>query len=58
MREFFNRTNTNERVTMTCHLLDFKMENGMTMTKHLDKFDEIIVVLQHLGEPIEEAQSR
>ena len=43
---------------MTCHLLDFKMENGMTMTKHLDKFDEIIVVLQHLGEPIEEAQSR
>ena len=32
------------------------MYNGVIMTKHLDKLIEIIVVLQSLGEPVDEAQ--
>ena len=32
------------------------MEDGMTMSKHLDNFDELIVGLQTLGEPLDEAR--
>ncbi|CAI5716289.1 unnamed protein product [Peronospora farinosa] len=32
------------------------MDDGVTMTQHLDKFDELIVGLQSLGEPIDEAR--
>ncbi|KAE9348098.1 hypothetical protein PF008_g7508 [Phytophthora fragariae] len=44
------------RVTMVRRLHEFKMEDGATMAKHLDKFDELIVLLQTLGEPLDEAR--
>ena len=41
---------------MTRRLHELKMEGGMTMTKHLDDFDELIVGLQTLGEPLDGAR--
>uniref|UniRef100_A0AAV1UY43 Polyprotein n=1 Tax=Peronospora matthiolae TaxID=2874970 RepID=A0AAV1UY43_9STRA len=41
---------------MTRRLHQFKMESVLTMTEHLDDFDELIVGLQTLGEPVDEAR--
>ncbi|POM81605.1 Rve domain containing hypothetical protein [Phytophthora palmivora] len=54
VRNFYNRTTMANRVTMTLRLHEFKMEDGTTMPKHLDRFDELIVGLQTLGEPLDE----
>ncbi|GMF28210.1 unnamed protein product [Phytophthora lilii] len=56
LRDFYNRTTMHNRVTMTRRLHEFKMEDGVTMAKHLDNFDELIVGLQTLGETIDEAR--
>jgi transposase InsO family protein len=56
LRDFYNRTTMHNRVTMTRRLHEFKMEGGVTMAKHLDDFDELIVGLQTLGEPLDEAR--
>ncbi|OWY97971.1 LOW QUALITY PROTEIN: polyprotein, partial [Phytophthora megakarya] len=55
-REYYNRTTLHNRVTLTRRLHEFKMENGSTMSKHLDAFDELVVGLQTLGEPVDEAR--
>uniref|UniRef100_A0AAV1UU26 Retrovirus-related Pol polyprotein from transposon TNT 1-94 n=1 Tax=Peronospora matthiolae TaxID=2874970 RepID=A0AAV1UU26_9STRA len=41
---------------MTRRPHQFKMESVSTMAKHLDDFDELIVGLQTLGEPVDEAR--
>ena len=41
---------------MTRRLHELKMEGGMTMTKHLDDFDKLIVDMQTFGEPLDEAR--
>uniref|UniRef100_A0AAV1UWJ4 Polyprotein n=1 Tax=Peronospora matthiolae TaxID=2874970 RepID=A0AAV1UWJ4_9STRA len=41
---------------MTHRLHQFNMESVSTMAKHLDDFDELIVGLQTLGEPVDEAR--
>ncbi|KAE9004316.1 hypothetical protein PR003_g17224 [Phytophthora rubi] len=56
LRDFYNRTTMHNRVTMARRQHEFKMEDGASMTKHLDKFDELIVGLQTLGEPLDEAR--
>ncbi|GMF33539.1 unnamed protein product [Phytophthora fragariaefolia] len=56
LREYYNRTTLHNRVTMTRHLHEFAMESGTAMAKHLDAFDELIVGLQTLGEPVDEAR--
>ena len=53
LRDFYNWKTIHNRVMMTRRLHEFKMEGGMTMTKHLDDFDEIIVGLQTLREPLD-----
>ena len=40
---------------MTRRLNDFKISDGVTMTKHLDKVNELIVGLPSLSEAIDEA---
>ena len=56
LREFYNRTTLHNRVTMTRRLHDFKMEEGSTMAAQLDAFDELVVGLQTMGEPVDEAR--
>ncbi|KAE8880362.1 hypothetical protein PF003_g35514 [Phytophthora fragariae] len=46
LREFYNRTTLHNRVTMTRRLHEFKMDDGASMSKHLDAFDELVVGLQ------------
>ncbi|KAJ8533381.1 hypothetical protein ON010_g13873 [Phytophthora cinnamomi] len=41
---------------MTRRLHEFKMEEGSTMAKHPDKFGELIVGLQTLGEPLDDGR--
>ena len=57
LRDFYNRSTLHNRVTMTRRLHDFKMENGSSLSKHLDAFDELVVVLQTLGEPVDEQRA-
>ena len=54
--DFYNRKTLHNRVSMTRRLHDFKMKDGMTMSKHLDSFDEVVVGLQTLNEPLDETQ--
>uniref|UniRef100_A0AAV1U700 Uncharacterized protein n=1 Tax=Peronospora matthiolae TaxID=2874970 RepID=A0AAV1U700_9STRA len=54
--DFHNRSTLQNRVNMTRRLHQFKMESVSTMTKHLNDFDELIVGLQTLGEPVNEAR--
>ncbi|KAG3192209.1 hypothetical protein PC128_g10620 [Phytophthora cactorum] len=56
LRDFYNRTTMHNRVSMTRRLHEFKMEDGVTMAKHLDNFDELVVGLQTLGKPLDEAR--
>ncbi|OWZ03230.1 Integrase, catalytic core protein [Phytophthora megakarya] len=56
LREYYIRTALHSRVTMTRRLHEFKMENGSTMSNHLDAFDELVVGLQTLGESVDEAR--
>jgi hypothetical protein len=56
LREFYNRTTLHNRVTMTRRLHEFKMDDGASMAKHLDAFDELVVGLQTMGEPVDEAR--
>ncbi|KAG3170464.1 hypothetical protein PI124_g352 [Phytophthora idaei] len=56
LRDFYNRSTLHNRVTMTLRLHDFKMEGGSTMAKNLDAFDELVVGLQTLGEPVDESR--
>ncbi|KAE9284978.1 hypothetical protein PF008_g27029 [Phytophthora fragariae] len=56
LRDFYNRKTMHNRVTMTRRLHEFKMEAGVTMAKHLDNFDELVVGLQTLGQPLGEAR--
>ncbi|GMF29764.1 unnamed protein product [Phytophthora fragariaefolia] len=43
LREYYNRTTLHNRVAMTKRLLEFKMEDGSSMAKHLDAFDEVLL---------------
>uniref|UniRef100_A0AAV1U5K8 CCHC-type domain-containing protein n=1 Tax=Peronospora matthiolae TaxID=2874970 RepID=A0AAV1U5K8_9STRA len=56
LRDFYNRITLHNRVKMTRRLHEFKMENGSTMSKHLDAFDELVVGLQTLGEPVDDSR--
>ncbi|ETP08782.1 hypothetical protein F441_15296 [Phytophthora nicotianae CJ01A1] len=53
LRDFYKRTTMHNGVTMTRRLHEFKMEEGSTMAQHLDRFDELIVGLQTLGDPLD-----
>ncbi|KAE9168653.1 hypothetical protein PF004_g28440 [Phytophthora fragariae] len=54
LRDFYNRTTMHNWVTTTRRLHEFKMDDSVTMAKHLDNFDELIVGLQTLGEPLDD----
>ncbi|OWY92235.1 Integrase, catalytic core protein, partial [Phytophthora megakarya] len=54
--EFYKRTTMHNRVTMTRQLHEFKIEDGSTMARHLEKFDEPIVGLQTLVEPLDDSR--
>uniref|UniRef100_A0AAV1UNN3 Polyprotein n=1 Tax=Peronospora matthiolae TaxID=2874970 RepID=A0AAV1UNN3_9STRA len=41
---------------MTPRLHEFKMDAGTAMAKHLNAFDELVVGIQKLGEPVDEAR--
>ncbi|OWY97688.1 LOW QUALITY PROTEIN: polyprotein [Phytophthora megakarya] len=56
LREYYNRTTLHNHVAMTMRLHEFKMEEGTLMAKHLDAFDELVVGLQTLGEPVDKAR--
>ncbi|OWZ19016.1 hypothetical protein PHMEG_0006804 [Phytophthora megakarya] len=56
LREYYNRTTLHNRVAMTRCMHEFKMEEGTPMAKRLDAFNELVVGLQTLGEPVDEAR--
>ena len=56
LRNFYNRSTLQNRVTMTRRLHKFKMESGTVMAKHLDAFDDLVVGLQTLGKLVYKAR--
>ncbi|KAF1313844.1 Integrase catalytic core protein, partial [Globisporangium splendens] len=56
LSEFYNRANLQNRVAMTRRLHEFKMELGSTVAAHLDRFDELVVSMEAVGEPMDEGR--
>uniref|UniRef100_A0AAV1TXL4 Polyprotein n=1 Tax=Peronospora matthiolae TaxID=2874970 RepID=A0AAV1TXL4_9STRA len=56
LRDFYNRSTLNNRVTMTRHLHDLAMKIGTSMAEHLDHFDELVVGLQTTEETVDESR--
>lgn len=56
LSEFYNRANLQNRVTMTRWLQEFKLETESTVAAHLDRFDELVVVMEAVGEQMDEAR--
>uniref|UniRef100_A0AAV1T7Q4 Uncharacterized protein n=1 Tax=Peronospora matthiolae TaxID=2874970 RepID=A0AAV1T7Q4_9STRA len=42
LKDFYNRATLHNRVSMNRRIHEFEMEAGMTMSKHLDSFDELV----------------
>lgn len=55
LKDSYNRTTLHNRVSMTRRRRGFKLEDGATMSKHLDCFDELVICLQTVNEPLDEA---
>lgn len=53
LREYYNRRNLHNRVVMTRELHEFAMDDGTTMSAHLDRFDELVARMEAVGEPID-----
>ncbi|DBA05163.1 TPA: hypothetical protein N0F65_005013 [Lagenidium giganteum] len=56
LREYYNRANIHNRVALTKKLHDFAMEDGSSMSAHLDRFDELVVATEAVGDGIDEAR--
>lgn len=56
LKEFYNRSTLHNRVAITKRLHEFRMDDGAGMAAHLDKFDELIVAMEAVGDPLDAAR--
>ena len=49
LREYYNRSNLQNRITLTRKLHDFRMEEGTSMATHLDRFGELVTAMEAVG---------
>jgi hypothetical protein len=54
LSDYYNRANIHNRVALTRRLHDFKMEDGSSMAAHLDRFDELVVAMEAVGDAMDE----
>ncbi|DAZ96483.1 TPA: hypothetical protein N0F65_008350 [Lagenidium giganteum] len=55
LRDYYNRSNLQNRILMTRRLHEFAMESGSTMASHLDRFGELFLAMEAVGEPLDPA---
>ena len=53
LQEFYNRSNLHNRISVTKKLHEFCMDTNEAMASHLDKFDELVVSMEAMGEPLD-----
>ncbi|KAJ0389295.1 hypothetical protein P43SY_011789 [Pythium insidiosum] len=56
LREYYNRSNLQNRIALTRKLHDFKMEEGSNMASHLDRFGELVVAMEAVGDAMDESR--
>ncbi|DAZ99707.1 TPA: hypothetical protein N0F65_000885 [Lagenidium giganteum] len=56
LRDYYNRSNLQNRITLTRKLHEFKMDSGSTMADHLDRFGELVVSMEAVGDPLYQAR--
>lgn len=54
LHDYYNRRNLHNRIALTRLLHEFKMEKGSSMSAHIDRFEELIVSMEAVGEPADE----
>lgn len=54
--DYYNRSNIQNRVALTRRLHEFKMEEGSSMSNHLDRFGELVVAMEAVGDPMNDAR--
>ncbi|KAJ8575190.1 hypothetical protein ON010_g4024 [Phytophthora cinnamomi] len=53
LQEGFNRTTLKNRLLVTKKLHNFKMESGTRFATHVDRFKEIVLQMEMIGEPLD-----
>lgn len=56
LHQFYNRSNIQNRVALTRRLHEFKMDTSLTMSEHLDKFDELVLAMEAVGDAIDQTR--
>ncbi|DAZ95324.1 TPA: hypothetical protein N0F65_002431, partial [Lagenidium giganteum] len=54
LRDHYNRSNLQNRITLTRKLHEFKMDTGSRMASHLDRFGELVVSMEAVGDPLDQ----
>ena len=56
LRDYYNRSNLQNRVALTRKLHEFKMEEGCSMSNHLDRFGELVVAMEAVGDALDSSR--
>uniref|UniRef100_A0AAV1UXA6 Polyprotein n=1 Tax=Peronospora matthiolae TaxID=2874970 RepID=A0AAV1UXA6_9STRA len=56
LRDYYNKTNLQNRVPMTRLLHEFRMHEGGDMVSHLGRFDELFLSMEAVGDAMDEAR--
>ena len=56
LRDYYNKTNLQNRVALTRRLHEFRMDEGGDMVSHLDRFDELVLSMEAVGDTMDDAR--
>ncbi|DAZ96255.1 TPA: hypothetical protein N0F65_012558 [Lagenidium giganteum] len=56
LHDYYNRSNLQNQITLTRKLHEFKMDSGITIANHLDRFGELVVSMEAVGNPLYQAR--
>ncbi|KAJ0392280.1 hypothetical protein ATCC90586_011623 [Pythium insidiosum] len=56
LRDYYVKRSLQNRVALTRRLHEFRMEEGSNMASHLDRFDELVLSMEAVGDKMDEAR--
>lgn len=56
LQEYYNKRNPQNMIALTKQLHEFRMEEGSSMTRHLDRFNELVLSMEVVGDAMNEAR--
>ena len=54
MQQYYNKRNLQSRVALIRKLHEFRLEEGSHMANHIDRFDELTLSMEALGDVMDE----